>query len=160
MTKTVTVTIRDAKGKTARVEANLPTGTGQVTATNFAEDLAVAIYNIISGEVIGLSITDNLDLPGAIEPGAGSTSDVEEGGLFVFRTENNYITKMRVPTLLESHILAGTNTVDLADTDVDTFVDLMVDGLEDIVNGDALPSDSRDDDIVSVASAKEDFRPR
>lgn len=161
MTKTVTLTIKDAKGQTARCEANLPTGTGQVTAVNFAEEFAIAVNSFIGGAVVAIAITDNIALPEEIAENVPDVaSDVEEGGLFIFRTENDFTTKIRLPSMAERVILAGTKQIDLTDTDVDAFVDLMIDGVTDIVNGDALPSDTRDDDIVSVASAKENFRPR
>lgn len=160
MTKTITITIQDGKGQTGRVEANLPTGTGQVTAVNFAEDLAIAINELINGTIIGIIITDIVPLPEEVLGTPSENSDVEEGGQFIFRTENANTTKMRIPCFFEGKILEGTKQVDLADTDVDAFVDLMIDGLTDIVNGDALPSDYRDEDIVSLSSAKENFRPR
>lgn len=159
MTKTVTLSIKDAKGKTGRMEVNLPTGTGQITATNFAEDLAVAVADLINGAITNISITDTIDLPGAI---VGFTpnenADVEESAVFIFRTEGNFTTKVSIPTLAEDYVLGGTDVLDLSIAEMDTFVDLMIDGLIDVVNGDAIPSDSRDDDIVSVASAKERFR--
>jgi hypothetical protein len=63
----------------------------------------------------------------------------------------------RIPTFSEALVQAGTDAVDTADLDVAAFVTAMQDGIV-VTGGTISPTNSRDNDVVSLASARQQFR--
>jgi len=150
----VTVSVEDAKGKTSHMFIGLPSATSVINWGLFAAAWATAVDAVMGGKITNLGVCYRVALPGGLKATADATSDVEEGGRMSFRTENNWISGFRIPTFLESKLLAGTKEMDLTDGDVDAVVDLMIDG--EAVGG-AAPCDQREDDIVSIETARELF---
>lgn len=159
-TRTTTIAVRDGKGQTATIEYDTPDTAGIITTVELAEEVALAIDVLIGGIVTGISVVTNVDIPSSLEEDVDADSDVEEGAKFTFRAANGGDKEMRLPTFDEQFLLAGTKQVDLADSDVDAFVDLMINGRTDIVNGNVAPVSIRNSDLVSLISAKENFKPR
>jgi hypothetical protein len=93
-----------------------------------------------------------------------SNSDVEEGAQFNFRADDTRKVKLlRLPTFKESKLDAGNRAVNLADTDVDTWLDAMLEGFDvneglDTITVRATDSEGRLLNAVRVAN--EDFRDR
>jgi len=79
---------------------------------------------------------------------------VQEQAQFLFRTVGGYAKLLNLPTFIETLFTNGgaDKTVDLADTDVAAFVDMMESGItvSSVVYS---PSDYRGADIVSTESA-------
>lgn len=150
-------TIQDAKGKKSSTQINFPAAVDIGQVASFASDTATMINNIITGKIIDAGVGLAIDLSGAtIRATPDSNSDVEEGARFMWNSTIGAITGFRLPTFDEAKMLTGTRQVDLADTDVDTFVDRILLGkTTGIVN--ASPSDDHGSDIVSLSSARESF---
>jgi hypothetical protein len=150
--------VQDAKGKISTVKINFPSNVDIGQVASFAGDTATMINNIIKGRIVDAGIGLAVDLSGAtIRSAPDPDSDVEEGARFQFEAASGAITGFRLPTFDEAKLVAGTKNVDLADTDVDTFVDRILAGkTTGLVN--ASPSDDRGSDIVNLASARENFQ--
>lgn len=153
--------VKDAKGAVSTTELDLPTSITLANATIFAQQLALLIDPIISGAITRIGIAVSVALPGGLTASPASGSDVEEGAIFQFITANNFRKSMRIPTFLESHILAGTQNVDLADTDVDAFVDAVTSGI--LLTGAGgtgtpTPVDKRAEDLTALDFAHESFQ--
>lgn len=156
----VLYTIRDGKGQTSTMEIALPSTLTLAKAIAFAGDMALLINNIITGAITRIGIALMIDLPSGLRATPLTTSDVEEGARFQFRTNQGHYTSLRIPTFSEGKIVPGSRQVDLTDGQVAAFVTGMVNGIDidptagtDIVQ----PSDKRNEDIVALVSAKEQF---
>lgn len=160
-TRTTTISFTDEKGLPAGIEYSTPDAAGIITTAELAEEIATALSELVDGIITGINIVTNVPLPGGLVGMTGNAgSDVEEGALFTFRTSGNHPTKMRIPTFSELFFLAGTKQVDIADDAVDAFLDLMINGRTDVVNGNVAPCDQRGEDITTLSSAVEKFKPR
>ena len=150
--------IVDEKGATSTTEIRLPVTTAWADVLGMAAALPPLIDALISGAITRVGIVFDFTLTGGVKLAALAGSDVEEGARFQFRTENNFFTHLRIPTFLESLIVAGTREVDLTDSDVAAFVTAMEDGI-DLAGAAPIvePSDSRGEDIVALVSAQEQF---
>lgn len=163
MAFTITYSITDGKGKQSTTEVNLPSTTAFTDVLLFASQMAVLLDDMIAGRIERIGITATVDmstLTSLIKQTAGTTSDVEEGGRFNFRTANGFFTAMRIPTFLEDKIVTGTDVVDVADTDVAAYLTAMRTGINLTAaggSGTIQPADKRDEDIVSLDSATESF---
>lgn len=158
---TVTIAIKDAKGKSATTEFNFPSTFTFADIALFAAQAAGRINNIIRGKITGVTVSQAItDFTGiTLRADAEPEADVEEGAKFQFKTEGGFYTSMRLPTFDEDLIIDGTRNVDLTNAAVDTFVDSMVTGAPVVALGGVLePSDKRDEDIVSLEFAKEEFQ--
>lgn len=160
----VVLSFQDAKGETSTTMVNIPTsGMTIANMTIFAQELVKLVDAMIGGIVtrVGLAIT--VPLPSGINVAPSSTSDVEEGGYFNFRTAGGYRTSLRIPTFLESLISAGSADIDTSDPDVAAFVSAMITGIDLTAatpvagTGTITPTDSRGDDVVALVDAKEQF---
>lgn len=151
-------TIEDEKGAFSTTEIRLPTATAWADVLLMSAALVPLIDALIAGAIRRVGIVFDYTVVGGIKLSPLAGSDVEEGARFQFRTENNFFTHLRLPTFLESLIVAGTREVDLTDADVAAFVDAMVDGI-DLPDAAPIvePSDSRGEDIVALTSAQEQF---
>ena len=151
-------TIRDSKGKRSTTEVNFPSSFSFTDVSLFAAQQAERINDLIKGRIERIGVAFNVDVPGTIRATPLPDSDVEEGAKFQVRTEDGNFTSMRLPTFDEQFVLPGTRSVDLADPVVDEFVDSMVTGAPVVALGGVLhPSDKRDEDIVALEFAREQF---
>lgn len=159
----VSYTIMDAKGKKSTVQINFPeaaAGSGFIDVLHsFTDTTCVLIDALIKGQVVDCGIGVKVDISGItlIKDSPDADSDVEEGGRFQFLSAVNSLTKLRLPTFDEAHLLPGTQQVDLTDVNVDAFVDRMIEG-RTVVAVNVSPSDDRGEDIESIASARESFQ--
>lgn len=154
----VIYTIRDSKGKRSTTEINFPSSFSFTDVSLFAAQHAERINDLIKGRIERIGVAFNVDVPAAIRANPLPGSDVEEGAKFQFRTVDGNFTSMRLPTFNEDYVVEGTRTVDLADPLVDEFVDAMVTGAPVVALGGVLhPSDKRDEDIVALEFAREQF---
>lgn len=158
---TVTIAIKDAKGKGATTEFNFPSSYDFQDITLFAAQAAGRINKLIRGKITGVTVSQAVtDFTGVtLRADPLPEADVEEGARFQFKTAGGFFTSMRLPTFEEDLIIEGTKNVDLTNADVETFTDSMVTGAPVVALGGVLsPSDKRDEDIVSMEFAKEEFQ--
>jgi hypothetical protein len=86
---------------------------------------------------------------------------VEEGARFQFATVGGFATGHRVATFTEAKIVPGSRDVDLVDGDVAAWVNALVSGIDTAPAGGSGvvgASDARNDDIVSLKFAREQFQ--
>lgn len=149
--------IRDAKNETSTMEVNIPESFNIGVVVEFAGDLALLINEIITGAITRIGIAFIMNLPGGLRVTPLANSDVEEGARFQFLTSGGFNTSMRVPTFLETLIASDSRQVDTADTDVAAFVTAITAGIAETGPTTVTPADKRDEDIVSLVSALEQF---
>lgn len=161
MATTIFYTIRGERPNvTSRMEVKVPDTVTVPNAILFAQGLAPLIDAVIRGAIVGIGLSVDVSLPGGLDATASIGADVEEGATFQFNTDGGFKTRFRIPTFDEALIVADSNVVDTADTDVAALVTAMEDGLDiDPGAGTTLiqPSDARDDDIVTLDYAVESF---
>lgn len=150
-------TIEDAKGVKSTTRMNFPTSTDIAVLKEFARSTGTLIDAIIRGRIVDVSVGIGVEnLPGTWKAAALPTADVEEGARFSWRTALGSLPSFRLPTFDEDLMLAGTREVDLADADVDAFVDRITAGLtQGLIN--VSPSDDRGEDITVLDYARESF---
>jgi hypothetical protein len=122
----------------------------------FAQQLAVYLDAITTGAIVSISLTANITLP-AVQTVPAALSDVQELGVFKFRTENGFIKTVSVPTFDESLTIPGSNDIDLTELEIGDFVEAMIQPVALPGNWSVFPIDTRGEDIVSLESAYEDF---
>lgn len=157
----VLYTIEDEKGISSTTEVNVPGTASFDNAAVFAVEMAQLINALIRGAIRRVGLAFLVDISGAgLRAAPLADSDVEEGARFQFRTANGFYTGLRIPTFDEAKIVAASRDVDLADSDVAAFVTAMTTGINLIPaggTGTLQPSDKREEDIVSLTEAKEQF---
>lgn len=153
----------DAKGETSTTEVNVPTGLTLANMTIFAQEMAKLINPLVNGVITRIGLAISIALPSGIRTVAVSTSDVEEGGKFQFRTAGGYYTGLRLPTLNETLVSAGSKDINTLDTSVAAFIAAMLTGIDLTTatptagTGTVAPTDGRGDDITALVTAKEQF---
>lgn len=158
----VTYTIEDAKGARSVSQFNFPVTQASNTGINALKDAAGAgaalVDALIKGKVVSAGVGIAIDLTGVtIKATPTADSDVEEGARFIFNAASGSSPSFRLASFDEDFILAGTQTVDLEDTDVDALVDFIVSG-HTLSGVTVTPSDDGGSDITSIASARESFQ--
>lgn len=180
---TITYTIEDSKGQTSRVAlcaerrkfgfaesfAQPNPSTGEAENEADVEYLAIQfgylLQSIISGKITNISVSTQVlvsDFPGtgltAFRANALANSDTEEGCRFTFKTEGGYITKHRVPTILESKMDGDTGYVNYPDDpDVELYVDVIIRAPGLSGNYGPLFTDERNDYINTYLHSAEYF---
>jgi len=119
------------------------------------------LRNLMNGGIKGGSISLAIDTSALYTsfpsiPIPDPDSDIEEGGEFVFYDAERHIFRNRIPTFDEALILTGTRQIDILDSRVVAYLDLILSGLavgldEYFVTG------IRGQQIASNKSAEEDF---
>lgn len=153
ITVCLSVTIKDAKGERATLSLCFPGATTFAAAETYAATFLITLKALIDGEIEKARVYGTIAIPGGAQGAAAAGSDVEEGGLFVFKDANGFPATVRVPTLKESKVTAGSNVINTGDADVTTFVNQIVAGLAG-----TNPATSHGDDITALSSAKEKFK--
>lgn len=93
--------------------------------TAFAEvrtAMAVLLDSVIQGWNMGKGAHDYALVVGS----APETSDVERKGVFQWRAANGALLKLELPSIKNTYVIDGTNTIDPTDLDVIAFVDTMI----------------------------------
>lgn len=153
----IVATVLDEKGKTSTVFSNIPTTFTAAQALEAATDFVSLIDALIKGQVTSVGLCYEVTLPAGIKATPDADSDVEEGALFIWGTELGHTTKMRLPTFDETYIVAGSKQVDLAAAAVAAFTGVITAGTP-VVGAATVPfTDTRDEDITTLRSAREMF---
>lgn len=156
MAYSVQLTISDAKGEQSVVSIPLPTATSITDASLFAEQVIPLIEPLVNGALRDARLS--VPIPYTPWIATASISDVQEKARFAFRTVNDFLKLISIPSVVESIFSPGTKNVDTTDTDVAAFVTAMVDGIDLTgVGGSGViqPCDVRGEDLTELATAVE-----
>ena len=159
----VTYTIQDNKGKLSYASVWLKYNYPDIPATSSLDNLISAsqyiaslIDPLISGQIVNISVTRQVELPIGLSGAPSTVSDVEEKGVFVFGTSNSR-TLIILPTILDTLIVSGTDNINQSDVNVTQLIFDFTDGsgspLENIH-----PSDNRDNAFSQFYDAYELFK--
>lgn len=149
----------DDKGKTATSEVKVPLGFSIAQYIEFAEEMGLLIDAAVNTQMTSIAISLGVTLPGGLQSGAGVGADVEEKGAFQFSTVGGWKTRVNLPGLTESLVIAGTDAIDETDAAVAALITAFESGITlPIAGGTLSPCDAREDDIVSLDFARERFR--
>lgn len=159
----VTVTIRDNSSNRSRMaiwfQKEDDGGAIQITYAGVAaamDYLLPIIDDMINGQIIGCSISREIPLVAGLKVAPNASSDVEEIGVFKFRTLESDVF-IKIPTWQDNLVLSGTDVIDTDDPDVTDFIFAVIDGtatpLEDV-----RPSDNRGLSVFAFVEAYEQFR--
>jgi hypothetical protein len=157
----VLYSVLDAKGQSSTMEVNVPSSVTFANIVLFASEVAKLIHPLMTGQITRIGVAFTVALPAGLRAAPLANSDVEEGARFQFGTSGGFYTATRIPTIDESIILPGTRQVNTANAAVAALVTALRDGLNLVpVGGTATvsASDSRGEDITSLASAVEMFQ--
>jgi hypothetical protein len=158
------IQIEDAKGANGGVKFCVPVSTPRTAATQYAQAMASAIDDLITGVITGISLTEDVALPGGLKTSVVGAADVEEGAQFYWTTAGGYKSRNRIPTFDEDKIDPASRSVIMSDADVVTFLTLVQTGATYTPTAVAATpvavsaSDHRGDDIVSSSPALELFQ--
>lgn len=157
---TLVLTIEDGKTKQSQMLLNV---TSTSADTDVEDQLEVArqtqllVDSCIGGQIVRCGLILDVDLDAGIKTTPDVDSDIEEGALFIWSSENGHNTKARIPTFLESKIINTLRIVDLTDADVIAFNDTVIDGIEVTAPRVIEFQDNRGDDVTTLISARESF---
>jgi hypothetical protein len=150
---------QDEKGKTSFTKVRIPTTFSVGTVTAFALGLAQLISNISQCQITNVSTTFAIDLSGlSLKAAASAVADVAQKGYFAFRSAvTGFAKRLRIPTIDENIVNAGSDTVDTLDVNVAAYVTAMESGIA-VTGGTIAPTTERMQDLTALEEAREVFR--
>lgn len=122
-----------------------------------AIDIAGWIDNMITGAIVNISISSEVDLPGSLKSTIGVTADIEEKAIFIFETPYSK-PRVTVPTIKESLIVDFSDLIDTSDADVANFIFKMIDDGTGASSKFVRTSDSRGIEIQGLITAYSKFK--
>jgi len=150
-------TIRDGKDDKSVIEIPFPDATLVTDLPLLVSAFGQLIDPMLNGGLAGAGFRVDVDVP-SFSPLAGTLADVQEKAVFAFRTANNFLKRLGLPTFNETLFVPGTKEVDATDTDVAAFITAMEDGVNIAGAGGSgvvQPCDTRGEDIDTLSSARE-----
>lgn len=150
----ITYTFTDDDGASSRETVKLPTGTNVADVGAWASTYAAQVTAVSNAALTRYSITS--EYYDDTFPVAAAGSDVENKGVFTFRTANNGSSSLTIPSILESVLIAtGTRLstyIDLANVLIAPVVAALVSGIS--VGGNVIaPATNNGIDLRSVKDA-------
>lgn len=146
--------IADAKGEVSTITIPIPAATTLPNALAFTRAMGELIKPCVNGTLrdMGFSVSAS---PIAPWNAAASISDVQEKAAFAFRTANNFLKKLHLPTFLETKFTPNSKQVNTADPSIAAFVSAMESGID--IGGGVMvsPCDIRAEDVATLESAVE-----
>lgn len=150
----ILVTLTDNDGDSAKTEIHVPSGLTIAQYATFANAYANAIDDIALGRVDPKgTMTIPVDISGLTGNTLDPASDVEQIAAFQFLDTNGEPVDINVPGLLLADVVAGTDGLNTADTEIAAFVTLIETG-----DGTVAPSSVAEADIVSLIYARKETR--
>jgi hypothetical protein len=156
------IAIKDGKGKVARTTFHIKGVWGGaessediIEAFEYVRELAIAIGQVIDGEIVGLGLAPTLELPN-LGNGIAADSDVEEGVKIKLRTDQQSFVQLRIPTIKET-LLDANGQLDMTNADVTALRLLLVSPEELPADWIVGVCDNRGADVVAWESANESF---
>lgn len=152
--------VRDAEGTSSFTEINVPATLNLVQLGEFFLDAAQDIADLSGGEVTSVGFGVSFDLSTAtLRTTATAASHVARKGFFQFSTAvTGFFKRLNLPSFDEANTSGTSDDIDLADTEVDAFVDGQVDGY--VVTGPETVSftDTYTNDVEAATVAREQHR--
>ncbi len=153
----LTGTYTDQANKKATNTLYLAAGLTIAQFTEGIQALSSLIDAVLGAIINGLQFTVAIDLSGLTSNEASTTSDVEEVGEFIFTTGQNRPVIVNLPGILDTFSPAGSDNLDLADSDIAAFVTAIEDGIV-VTGGTIIPCDVDQNDITELVTARERVR--
>src|SRR6185369_9039520 len=127
--------IQDVDGDKSTITIPFPSTISLTNLSALVTGVSALVNPLINGGLLAAGARITFDLSGTWGPTAALLSDVQEQAQFLFRTVGNYPKLLNLPTFIETLFTNGgaDKTVDLTDTDVAAFVDMMESGI--VVSG-------------------------
>lgn len=152
----VQLTLSDAKGDQSVMSIPLPDATDVADAQRYGEEITLLLAPLVNGALrdARLSVPINY-VP--YDPVA-SIADVQEKARFSFRTTNDFLKSISIPTFVEGFFVPGTKEVDTTDPDVAAFTTAIIDGINidpGVTDTIIQPCDVRGKDITELEGAVE-----
>lgn len=158
---TVNYQITDASGDTAPAKIKVPNGFSIAQYVEFGVAMAQIIANIVEGRISYASINFRLSLATAtIKANPLTGSDIKNKALLMFDTATSgFYGKVQLPAYNDANNIVGSDGINLADPQVDAFVDAMVSGIDVSGSEDIIaPTNGRGMDITATRFGAEQFR--
>lgn len=154
----VVYTVMDDTNKKSTFRIPFPVTTDLGVLQEFAWSTAELIDPLIRGQIVDIGISASVEFASAdVKSAPINGADVEEGAYFGFASEAGFATGFTVPTFDEAFIVSQSDNVDTTDSDVNAFVQRILQG-QTVLLTNVSPSDSRGSDIVGLNVARESFR--
>lgn len=127
LTWQATVSVIDAKGQTGKIPFHMDTPDlidivdTSDDPVDFVQTFCTMVDALIGGAITGAKLTIEIALPGGIKTSPLAASDVEEGVIYLMRSNVGGAVKMRVPTFDETFINQDgslTNDTEVADFEI------------------------------------------
>lgn len=150
----ITFNLADNDADDANTSVHVPSGFTLAQYATYANDLANVIDDIVIGQVKPRA---NMTIPVDISALTGNTldptSDVEQIAAFQFLSADGEPVDVNIPGLLGADVVAGTDGLNTADTQIATFITLMEDG-----DGTIAPCAVNESDITTTLYARWETR--
>lgn len=149
----------DEKGDTSFTKIRVPATFSIAQYTEFVIAMGQFIADMSSCRITGGSVTFTIDLSAlGLKAAAATIADVFQKGYFSFNSAaTGFFKRMRIPTLSEAKVSAGSDNLNTIDADVAAFTTAMINGIV-VTGGTISPSTERGQDLTSLNEAREVFR--
>jgi hypothetical protein len=149
----------DEKGDTSFTKIRVPSTFSIAQYTEFVLAMGQFIATMSACRITGGSVTFTIDLSGlGLKASAATIADVFQKGYFSFNSAaTGFFKRLRIPTLSESKVSAGSDNINTLDADVAAFVTAMNNGIV-VTGGTISPVTERGHDLTSLNEAREVFR--
>jgi len=157
LTDVITISIVDNDGDRRSLPIYMPTGLTLAQLNDGAAQIAAQVDAVIDGQIIEMSVTHNVTLPGGLKAGPVAFCEVQKGALFSFfaagtnRTYSTYIPTFRPDLFIN-------DDVDSSDADVSVLETNYLDGWGLTGGGTLAPSDEYGNDLTFLKKAVKTFR--
>ena len=143
----------DGKNKSSFTRVRVPTGFTIAQYTSFVQDLAQAVCDITGCLITGASINLSFSLTGLNTIASSAANVAAKMFLKIRSAVAGFFAKMSIPTFLgDTLVVAGTDQIDTADTDVSALITILEDG-----NGTVIPCDKYGNALAVTDIARELF---
>lgn len=155
-------TLQDADGDPSTVEIPLQSSTALAQAALAVEVMWDLINPLVTGTLVAAGFKVEASIGTFTNAAANVLSDVQEKAEFAFRTVNGFLKRLNLPTFDETLFAGGGSSkeVDITDSDVLAFTAAMTAGFEASTGNTVTPVDSRNEDLVTLVSAVENWGKR
>jgi hypothetical protein len=120
-----TVTFKDRDNNRSRTSFNLPHGETETVTWDKAQAIAAAMALLLDSVLVHLAIVYEWVDPVASALQAPEGSDVERKGRFSFQAINGQHSRLELPSIKNTLVVDGSNTINVGDPLVAAFVALM-----------------------------------
>lgn len=148
-------TVKDNDGDPGNTELHVQSGDTIAQYQTFAVAYAAAMDDIVLGAIQPIAtMSIPVDISALTGNTLDATSDVEQIAAFQFADANGEPVDVNIPGLIIADVLAGSDSLNLADTQIAAFITLMEDG-----DGTVEPCSVSEADIVATFYGRQETRP-